>query len=115
VSSGIGLLSERAGLRLVAYCRRMEHGVRQDWVWRPELQGGRGRSVPYSERRFRSIVWADAEVRDALLNGDHRELVSIPERYAVAGALGVLQLMCDMSLEGGVRRAGRTGGVTVEH
>jgi hypothetical protein len=91
------LLSEAAQRRLVQYCRRAAVTER-DLVLRNVMRSRR--HVPYVNEQLRRIVWADEEVRDALLVDENAEgLAAVLERHRCPRRLDLLDLMCAMTLE----------------
>jgi len=96
-------LSDRAQWRLLHYCRRAA-AAPPDHVFRPNVMGVRGRHVRHVNAELRQLVWADVEVRDALLeDGRYGELVAVLERHRCPHALGLLDLMAGVTLEAGRR------------
>jgi len=98
------MLSNAALRRLVAYCRRAPR-TPPEFV---EVRGEgvlNGRAIRYIGPELRRVVWADVEVRDALLRaGDDRAAWdALLEELAVRGArshgLDLLDLVTAMSLE----------------
>jgi hypothetical protein len=91
------MLSDAAARRLALYCDRAAAGP-AEFVER-KFPGGT-RAVRYVPKQLRSIVWADTEVRNALLNAEH------PAQLTSDGhGLNVLDLMSAMSLESELREA----------
>jgi hypothetical protein len=93
---GLIVLSDAAVRRLALYCRRGRIADREVVEERV--------SVPYPGRRLRELVWADPEVRDALLAVDDRSAWDELVEQVVAHGLGdlafdVLDLATSMSLE----------------
>ena len=58
-----------------------------------------GREVPYVNKRLRAIVWADQEVRDALLDAEFAQLAAGLEERGCHRMLDLLDLVSAMSLE----------------
>jgi hypothetical protein len=90
------MLSDAAARRLVLYCERSAGAPRES----VERRYGRGtRGVPYTNRQLRQLVWADREVREALLQ-EFGALAELLRRRGHDRRFGdLLDLMTAMSLE----------------
>ena len=105
LSSAGAVLNDAAWRRLAHYCRRAADGP-AEYVHRPDAMPLRGgREVRYVNKRLRAIVWADQEVRDALLDAEFEQLAAGLERRGCRRVLDLLDLMCAMSLEAEQRAA----------
>ena len=94
------MLSEAAELRLLAYVRRAPHaGV--EYVWRPCARPMRGGTrVRYLAADFRRLVWADEELRCALLqDGGVYALAAILERHRCRPFHDLLDVVSAVHLE----------------
>jgi hypothetical protein len=89
-------LSDAAWRRLIHYCRRAADGP-PEYVHRADAMPQRGGiNVRYTNRQLRGIIWADTEVRDALLDVDFDELATGIQQRGCHRGLDLLDLASAM-------------------